>query len=1059
MKLDRSLLRIPSWRLKPSSLLRERTPRLLRWLNLRPEEVERTLLMFGFYTATSIGVLWLEASSVALFLSQYGARTLPLIYMSGALVATVLGWLYSRVQRRLPLRQMLIGVAFCLALPLLLFRLGLAVSGWALFVVFAMRLWLEAVYVLSDLNNSIAANQLFNIRELKRTFPLISSGVLLADVLSGFSLPLVLSWVGIENVLLFACLMMALGALLLLRLCQRYRTSFPEARRRSDSPVAARVTSGTRLLRGQLQRYSRLLFAFFMLSQGLYLLVDFQFLNQLQQTLGQEERIAQFLGLFGGVLGLVELSTQWFLASRLIERLGVFIVMMVLPGSVLFILMAVVAGSGLVNLFWGLVALKFCDELFRYTLLAGAAPVLFQAIPERVQAEVQALVRGVADPLATLGAGLVIGGLVWLFNHLGWLTVPPLVQAQVFAGLVVVGAVAWLLVIFWLRDDYVRLLVLSAERGQLSSIEGDLRSMKRALIEALSRPGTEADKRSCIELLSQIDAAGLGEVLGPLLPELPPGLQQLSLEVMLAHPNPRSLSATRAQVQALSGGVDLLRPQGLSHPTSGAALHPEVLAAALRYLWLTAERPDAYPLTSYLRPDQNPAVRATAAALIVRTGAPVLVAQALDSLRQMLSHPEVSERLMGCRALGEAACFQALRDQVPQLFNDPASEVRCALLEAIAAARAQDHYAVLLQSLCDPTTQTAARLALVRLGNTTLKALVEFAEDLRVAEPVQLRAWTIVGEIGTPAAIAWLTQRLRAAWGQYAGLRLRYALLKILLRIPREAGIEGVLERLGRRGVEALIDQELLLLAQVYAARLDLDLENLAAKASGPNSTVSEAVHSADLLARALHDTLVDSQERLFLLLRLLYPAQAIQAASFNIQSELGGSLAGGLEILDNTLNLPHKRALLTVLDRCPDAEKRNSLGELAPYRRLRAAERLRQLIELRAFLSDWTLACCFHLARSQRWSLPTKSTLACLRHPTGYVREAVLSYLQMASPRTLLALLPRLYPDPNHIVNAQVRSLMTTLNPSANGQPPLATQPPKRQPRRRSGSEPLHAD
>jgi hypothetical protein len=33
---------------------------LLKWVNLRPEEGERTWLMFAFYTIVSIGLRWAE---------------------------------------------------------------------------------------------------------------------------------------------------------------------------------------------------------------------------------------------------------------------------------------------------------------------------------------------------------------------------------------------------------------------------------------------------------------------------------------------------------------------------------------------------------------------------------------------------------------------------------------------------------------------------------------------------------------------------------------------------------------------------------------------------------------------------------------------------------------------------------------------------------------------------------------------------------------------------------------------------------------------------------------
>jgi len=89
----------------------------LRWVNLRPEESERTLLMFVFYTTTSIGVLWLEHSAVALFLKRYGAELLPIIYIASAAIGAGFGFLYSWLSRIVPLRSLLVAIAIFMALP------------------------------------------------------------------------------------------------------------------------------------------------------------------------------------------------------------------------------------------------------------------------------------------------------------------------------------------------------------------------------------------------------------------------------------------------------------------------------------------------------------------------------------------------------------------------------------------------------------------------------------------------------------------------------------------------------------------------------------------------------------------------------------------------------------------------------------------------------------------------------------------------------------------------------------------------------------------------------
>jgi len=964
--------------------------KFLRWVNLRSEESERTFLMFAFYTTTSIGLVWLEACAVALFLEKYGAEEgLPWIYIASAGIGSGLGFLYSRLQRFIPMHRVIVLTALLIAAPLGLFWFGLAQTDIQIFgaalpgiVIFLMRLWLEAIYVLNDLNTSITANQLFNIREIKRTFPLISSGILVADVISGFSLKLLIAFLGeLRHVVLLACLMMVIGALILFYLSRTYRQAFPDLlRRRVEDRQPDYVN---RSLRGPLQLYVILLFTFFILAQVLFLLVDFRFLSELQNG-RSEAQIAAFLGLFNGILGIFELAMQWLVSSRVIERAGVFSAAMLLPG-VIGLLSAASLGIRLSSgapsveaLFVSLVLLKFLDELFHYTLFASVGPVLFQPIPDSVRSRIQSTVRGVAEPLSTGVTGVVLLGLA-RFGGLPWLL-----------PAIVLLALGWVGIIYLLRVKYVGLLVISAERGQLSA-DVDLRELKRGVVEALDQPGTEAHKASCIELLSQLDPKNVGEVLAPLLFRLSPELQQKSLEEMLAYPNLAHLP----QVQRL---IEQSAP-------------PKVLAVALRYIWLTDAEPDVRQLRPYLSQEADPVVRGTAASLMMRRGSPTQKAEATNTLRLMLTHKQEVERVMGCRALGEAVYLQALRLYIPNLLQDESLRVRRALLEAIAATHLEEFYPSLLKGLQYKSTREAAMNALVRLENEAIPMLVVLAEDIHKPDLIRLHAWRAIGQIGTIEAQDALIAHLMTAWGTN-----RRNILRILLEMPREVGIESVLDRLGRSGIERMIDQEIMFIGQVYAALLDLTSTQIDGR-------------EADFLRRSLRDSQSDAEERLFQLMKFLYPLGSIKAAAFNLQSSSHSNMARGLEILDNILDIPSKRALLSLLDRGSDQEKMQNLAALISYERMEPKVRLRRLLELRHFLSDWTLACCFHLSRQARWSFTAEQTLACLRHPKGFVREAVLSYLHMASPRALFDLLPRLQNDPDPLVAAQARQIMQEMS------------------------------
>ncbi|MGB8687885.1 MAG: HEAT repeat domain-containing protein [Microcoleus sp.] len=995
---------------------------MLRSLNLRSEEVERTVLMFLVYTLTSVGLIWLELSTVGLFLDEYGADKMPWIYIASAFIGSSLGFVYSWLQKILPLRRVIVVVLAMMSVPLFLFRFGIGyedtkIAGIsiAFITIFLMWLWVEACYVLNDLNTSITSNQLFNIREIKRTYPLVSSGYLVAGVVSGFSLPVLLHVVGLKNVTLISGLMVATGSVLLYYLTEKYRQAFPETAHWTDDEDDDNQEFTARKVTGPLQKYAVPLVSFFVLAEVLYVLIDFQFYSQLEyQNAGEgvsvASKIASFLGIYEGIQGLFQVATQWFASSRLVERIGVFVTAMILPAGIA-ILGVLTLGSSLgqlVPVFIGLVFLRFLDELLHYTLLETVSPVLFQPIPDNIRSGIQTLVNGVGEPLScgVTGVGILI--LLWVTQHILPTTDEKQFhdqQSLVFIGIIVLLSLVWLFVVWLIRSQYVGLLVKSAERGRLGVTDVDLKALKRAVVETLEQPGGEDDKRSCIELLTQIDPKNVGEVLAPILEGLPPALQRQSLETMLQHPNPAYLATVRK--------------------LSEQSLPPEVLALALRYIWLTDSEPAVDNLRPYLQPTVDPVVRGTAAALIMRRGDRLQKAEATNTLRQMLTHKQERERVMGTRALGEADYLQGLRLHIPNLLQDESLRVRCALLDVISSTHSEEYYPSLMRGLGYKSTRESALGAIVKLHNDAIPLLVHLAEDIHKSDLVRLQAWIALGQIGTVEAIDILVGNLITAWGT-----TRRNILRILLKMPSEVGIEGVLDRIGRSGVETLIEQELMFIGQIYAGMVDLSPVTTygnfpAVDSISPGEPASD---TAQLLQRALAGLESDATDRCFLLMKFLYPLDTVQAAAFNIASGQPSLVARGLEILDNTVDIASKRSLINLLDQHSEREKLSNLSELMVYKPLAPSDRLRRLLELRHFLSDWALACCFHLAREARWSLTAQQTLVCLRHPMGFVREAVLAYLKIASPRALVELLPRLQNDPDHLVSAQVEQMMAEL-------------------------------
>ncbi len=986
---------------------------LLRSMNLRVEESGRTFWLFGFVVLFAIGTTWFEAGSVALFLGEHGAAALPWVYIATAVLGSGVGAVLTSLERWVSPRALLVGIPLLMTVPLLvlwgLMSQGQAGSPVALAAIVAMlRLWSEVVTLLFDQSNGIAANFLFNIRELKRSYPIVSSGVLLADVISGFTLPLLVGRFGsVTPVLGVAAGIMLVATGLLTYVGQRYHYRFPTGQSKEDLATGRRDGQGSgwlkwfrrspvKKMRGTLRRYSQVLIGFFVLAQLLLILVEFQFFNQLDQHLDSIE-IARFLGIFSGVLGIVELVTQWFLASRILERWGVFVTAAVLPVLSLVIGVGVLQGSWL---FVGLVALKFFDELLRYTLGSTNGTVLFQPIPESVRARVQGW-RSIAEPLAVgCTGGLILASLSvgqWLDRLLSGgqstaRSVMSLDRLLLIETLIASGL--WLLGIWALQRDYVALLVLSAGRGELTVKDAQTPAFRQAILQRLrltlasGEPKQSSQRLASLELLYRIYPEDAAAVIAPLLIQLPTDAQQRGLEILLEQ-SPSALAQFLPQVEPLLDDRHT----------------PQLRALALRYCYLALPDRPFEPLLNYLD-DPSPYLRGSSAALLLQLGDRDDKTKATHVLRQMLTHAQEGERILGCRALADVQYLQILRLLVPDLLRDPSMAVRRAMLRGIAVTRLEEHYPDLIEALGQEGTRIAAQQALALVGNEVLPTLLTVARNPKTKLVLRSHAWQAIGGIGTTEAFDRMVEALGKSWGP-----LRHKLLLVLIKLPQEAGINASLDRLGQSGIDDLIQEELSVIGQLNAALVDIPVQ------SGGASM---------LWRQALLSQQNDAIERLFLFLRLLYPPATIRTAAQAICSGTATQVARGIEILDNTITLTSKPLLLAIFDSATDREKLYRIASLIYYQPLEPLDRLRRLLglALHDHLEDWAFACCFGLAREQQWPLHPEHVLEGLHHCNELVQIAATEYILNSPPAIRDQLRPTLEAEAPRQSLARLRHL-----------------------------------
>ena len=313
----------------------------------------------------------------------------------------------------------------------------------------------------------------------------------------------------------------------------------------------------------------------------------------------------------------------------------------------------------------------------------------------------------------------------------------------------------------------------------------------------------------------------------------------------------------------------------------------------------------------------------------------------------------------------------------------------------IATNQLEEYYSALIVGLYYKFTRSVAMNGLIKLGNEVLLMLSDLAKDIYQPEIARVYSLRTIGQIETLEAVDTLWQHLETSKG-----KIKCHILRTLLKRHQQQGILALVDRSYENRVQVLIERELKLLGQIYAASVDFKTQGeiYAAYIEFQTGETLQNFHSkrkvvalCRLVQKSLLELEIDIKERLFLLLKLLYPLDKINAAAFNVNSEYGVNLARGLEILEHTINLSCKTILINIFDRRPPMEKVQKLveAELLQYEQMAVNERTRKLLELENSLSDWCWACCIHFAQVARIKLKTAHIKASLRHPCGFIREA----------------------------------------------------------------------
>ncbi|MFD1468834.1 cyclic nucleotide-binding domain-containing protein [Hymenobacter caeli] len=381
------------------------TERGKQLLGVRTGEGRTVWLFFLHNCLLGVGAVLVYVAANVLLLENNPERNLPLAYGAAALAMLAAGQLYGRFEHHWPLQKLAVRVL--LAAVVLAGVLGVLVAtGHSVASAVAVMAGYRVIYLLTSLEFWGVAAVVFDVRQSKRLFGVISAGDMPAKTL-GAVLAIAIHGHADLPWLLGTAFGAYLGALLALRATLRaHAVAAAPAPRRARAQA---VAPGLRRWLGE----SRLVPTLCLSLLGLAAVttgIEYLFFVNVKHRFHDEAAIMRYVGTVLVCTYLLALVFKLLLSQRALDALGVRRVLLALPVALLGGLV-LYAGLDLTN---ESTALRyFCGlylglEVLRRAVFDPVFLLLFQPLspPERLQAHT--LAKGLYEPLGlALGGGLL----------------------------------------------------------------------------------------------------------------------------------------------------------------------------------------------------------------------------------------------------------------------------------------------------------------------------------------------------------------------------------------------------------------------------------------------------------------------------------------------------------------------------------------------------------------------------------------------------------------------------------------------------------------------------
>jgi ATP/ADP translocase len=387
-------------------------------LGIKPNEQKQVVLFFLHNFFIGIGSILIYTSANVILLENHPEFSLPVAYISSAILMMIVGKIYEHYEHQLQLKSLSfkVLVTACILSGLVIIA---TLFDHSMVMAITIMVCYRVIYLLANLEFWGLSAILFDVRQSKRLFSIIGAGDMPAKMLGAVLAALIHAPSAVPFLMAFALLMFVFAVLTQRKTFEITQISHHShhAHKKADEEFDLSKLFG----RNQLLLRLCLGYA---LVVTLAIFVEYSFFLNVKHKFHAQHDVTAFIGQILFYTYAIGLVFKLLMSQRFLEKLGVKTALFLLPllafilSMILIFLLKNETNDQLLLIYFCAFYLSF--EVIRRTVFDPIFLVIFQPLDSQQRLKGHTLAKGFYEPLGIGITGVTLL-LFYYFPHLeGW---------------------------------------------------------------------------------------------------------------------------------------------------------------------------------------------------------------------------------------------------------------------------------------------------------------------------------------------------------------------------------------------------------------------------------------------------------------------------------------------------------------------------------------------------------------------------------------------------------------------------------------------------------------